>query len=42
VRQSSPFWVFALVVLIAVAATLLIQELVVRIRPILGRRLRSA
>jgi hypothetical protein len=42
VHQASPFWVFALVVLIAVAATLLIQQLLVRIRPMLGRRLRSA
>jgi hypothetical protein len=42
VHQASPFWVFALVVLIAVATTLLIQQLLVRVRPMLGRRLRSA
>jgi hypothetical protein len=42
VHQASPFWVFALVVLIAVATTLLIQQLVVRVRPMLGRRLCSA
>ena len=42
VHQASPFWVFALVVLIAVATTLLIQQLVVRTRPMFARRLRSA
>ena len=41
-HQASPFWVFALVVLIAVSATLLVQQVLVRIRPMLGRRLRSA
>jgi hypothetical protein len=42
VHEASPFWVFALVVLIAVAATLLIRQVLLRIRPMLGRRLRSA
>ena len=42
VHQASPFWVFGLVVLIAVATTLLIQQLVVRTRPMFARRLRSA
>jgi hypothetical protein len=42
VHHASPIWVFALVVLIAVATTLLIQQLLVRVRPMLGRRLRSA
>ena len=37
VHQASPFWVFALVVLVAVATTLLIQQLLVRVRPMLGR-----
>jgi hypothetical protein len=42
VHQASPFWVFLLVVAIAVAATVLIQYALLRVRPMLGRRLRSA
>jgi hypothetical protein len=38
VHHGSPIWVFVVVALIAVAVTLIAQQLVVRTRPMLRRR----
>jgi hypothetical protein len=42
VQHSSPTWVFVVVALAAIALTLVIQQFVVRVSPMLRQRVRSA
>ena len=42
VHHGSPVWVFVVVALVAIAVTLLAQQLIVRARPFMRRRLQNA